>query len=42
MSSILHDEKVFEEPHKFNPDRYLTGDIQLKKQRTIPFGLGEL
>ncbi|XP_067947649.1 uncharacterized protein [Watersipora subatra] len=40
MGSVLHDEAVFEEPEKFKPERYLTGDIALKKQRTIPFGLG--
>lgn len=42
MASVLHDESVFEEPDKFKPERYLTGDIALKKQRTIPFGIGEL
>ena len=42
MSSVLHDEKVFEEPEKFKPERYLEGDVTLKKQRTIPFGIGEL
>ncbi|XP_067946650.1 cytochrome P450 2D26-like [Watersipora subatra] len=40
MTSVLNDEAVFEEPTKFKPERYLTGDIALKKQRTIPFGLG--
>ena len=41
MASILADESVFEEPEKFRPERYLEGDITLKKQRTLPFGLGE-
>ena len=41
MSSVLNDETVFEEPDKFKPERYLTGDIALKKQRTIPFGIGK-
>lgn len=41
MTSVLHDESVFEEPDKFKPERYLTGDIALKKKRTIPFGIGE-
>ena len=41
MASALNDEKVFEEPKKFKPERYLTGDIALKKQRTIPFGIGK-
>ena len=40
MSSVLHDPQVFENPHEFNPDRYLTGDVELKKKRTIPFSLG--
>ncbi|XP_067950726.1 cytochrome P450 2B9-like isoform X1 [Watersipora subatra] len=40
MTSVLYDETVFEEPDKFKPERYLTGDIALKKQRTIPFGIG--
>jgi len=39
--SVLHDETVFEQPLKFKPERYLTGNIALKKQRTIPFGIGE-
>jgi len=41
MASILHDPKVFEEADKFKPERYLTGDITLKKKRTIPFGIGK-
>ena len=41
MSSVLNDEKIFEESEKFKPERYLEGDIALKKQRTIPFGIGE-
>ena len=41
MASVLHDETVFEEPNKFKPERYLTGDIALKKQRTIPFSIGK-
>ena len=41
MSSLLNDETVFEEPEKFKPERYLEGDIALKKQRTIPFGIGK-
>lgn len=41
FTSVLYDENVFEEPHTFKPDRYLEGDIVLKKQRTITFGLGK-
>ena len=41
MASVLHDETIFEDPHKFLPERYLAGDVALKKQRTIPFGLGK-
>ena len=41
MSSLLNDETVFEEPKKFKPERYLEGDIALKKQRTISFGIGK-
>lgn len=40
ISSVLYDPEVFEEPFRFNPARYLTGDINLKKQRTLPFSLG--
>ena len=42
LSSVLNDETVFEEPKRFKPERYLEGDIALKKQRTIPFGLGRV
>ena len=40
MASVLHDPDVFENPMEFNPDRYLIGDVALKKQRTIPFSIG--
>jgi len=40
MASVLWDEKVFEEPEKFKPERYLSGDVTLKKSRTIAFGIG--
>lgn len=41
MASVLSDEAVFDDPNTFNPYRYLTGDIAFKKNRTIPFGIGE-
>jgi len=41
MASVLYDPEVFEEPEKFKPERYLTGDITLKKKKTIPFGIGK-
>ena len=41
IGSVLHDEKVFEEPDKFKPERYLEGDISLKKQRTLAFSIGK-
>ncbi|KAF6040856.1 CYP2R1 [Bugula neritina] len=40
LDSVLFDEEVFEDPQSFKPERFLTGDITLKKQRTIPFGIG--
>ena len=41
MASVLHDASVFSEAHRFDPDRYLIGDVNLCKQRTIPFGMGK-
>ena len=41
MASVLWDEEVFDNAREFNPDRYLEGDIALKKARTIPFGIGK-
>ena len=40
IASVLYDETVFEQPEKFKPERYLEGDVALKKQRTMAFGLG--
>ena len=40
MASVLHDETIFEDPLTFNPQRYLEGDIALKKHHTIPFSIG--
>ena len=42
MASVLHDETIFEDPLTFKPQRYLEGNVKLKKQQTIPFGLGTL
>lgn len=42
MASVLWDEEVYENPREFNPDRFLEGDIKLKKERFMPFGLGKL
>ncbi|PAV74019.1 hypothetical protein WR25_00485 [Diploscapter pachys] len=39
ISMVMDDEKYFEEPNKFNPDRYMSDD-KLKNQ-TIPFGIGK-
>ncbi|PAV87621.1 hypothetical protein WR25_06819 [Diploscapter pachys] len=39
ISMVMSDEKYFEEPNKFNPDRYMSGD-KLENQ-TIPFGIGK-
>ena len=41
MASVLWDEEVFDNAREFNLDRYLEGDITLKKARTIPFGIGK-
>ena len=41
MASVLHDETVFEDPLTFKPQRYLEGDIALKKHHTIPFSIGK-
>lgn len=40
MTSIIHDESVFEEPDLFKPERFLAGDVDLKKNRNLVFGLG--
>ena len=41
MTSVLYNEKIFIEPEKFKPQRYLEGDVQKVKQHTIPFGIVE-
>ncbi|EYC18046.1 hypothetical protein Y032_0028g1653 [Ancylostoma ceylanicum] len=40
LSLIMSDEKYFENPEKFDPDRYERGGKALE-QRVIPFGLGK-
>ena len=38
---MVHDEQVFPQPKSFQPERFLEGDTDMKKQRVITFGLGE-
>lgn len=41
--AVLHDPKVWNEPHKFNPQRFLNEDGRIlpeKPDHLIPFGLG--
>lgn len=42
MGSALLDPQIFDEPLKFKPERFLSGDIETKKHHSIFFGLGEL
>lgn len=42
MDSVLCDPDVFDEPYTFKPERFLTGDIEQKKQRAMYFGIGKL
>jgi len=43
LQSIYKDEKVFEDPEVFNPDRFLHGDVQMKKSYVgVTFGIGKL
>lgn len=42
MTSVLHDESVFEEPNVFQPMRFLSGDVELKKNRNTAFGMGKV
>lgn len=40
-ASALHNyEQVFPEPHSFIPDRWLEGDVDLKRRYWVPFGRG--
>ncbi|PAV87611.1 hypothetical protein WR25_06814 [Diploscapter pachys] len=39
IGNIMNDEKYFDDPTKFNPDRYLTADKL--ESHTVPFGLGK-
>lgn len=40
-ASTLHDyERVFPESHSFIPDRWLEGDVDLKRKYWAPFGRG--
>lgn len=38
--AILHNEKVFSDPEKFDPDRFLNSDNKLDRYRESVFGLG--
>ncbi|XP_071731538.1 cytochrome P450 78A5-like [Rutidosis leptorrhynchoides] len=42
MYAITHDESVWIEPHRFNPDRFLTEDVSIMGSdlRLAPFGAG--
>ncbi|CEF63065.1 Cytochrome P450 18a1 [Strongyloides ratti] len=42
ISTLLYDEKIFPDPYKFNPDRWLDENKNLKKvEQFIPFSLGK-
>lgn len=43
LSSANHDESVWEEPHKFRPERFLDGDgnLSLKNDVSLPFSAGK-
>lgn len=41
MGSVLHDDTIFEEPLKFDPERYMGEDASVLKQKTIPFSVGK-
>lgn len=38
--AILHDEKIFPEPFKFRPERYLTADNEANSTVAAAFGFG--
>ena len=41
LYAALHDESVFPDPHRFNPDRFFNEDGDLEKPvQWIPFSMG--
>ncbi|CAJ0959684.1 unnamed protein product, partial [Mesorhabditis belari] len=41
LSVIMQNDRVFDQPQEFNPERYLGNDGKLQEQSTIPFGIGK-
>uniref|UniRef100_A0A915DKD4 Cytochrome P450 n=1 Tax=Ditylenchus dipsaci TaxID=166011 RepID=A0A915DKD4_9BILA len=41
ISSVLYDEKIFAEPNKFMPERFIENGQLKKCEELIPFSLGK-